>query len=760
MDDGIVMKPRSLSKQRLWLALVAILLGQFVVSIDLTVLNIALPEITRELRPTSDQLLWMVDVYSLVLAGLLIAVSSLSDRFGRKKTLLTGFLIFGIGSILIVFVNEPEQIIAIRALLGVGGAMIMPITISMIRSIFTDAKERTVAVAAWSAVSAVGMAAGPLIGGLLLEYFNWHSAFLVNVPLVGLALLIGMFAMPEIRLKNPGKFDIFSSVLAFVGMVALLWGIKHLAAELEFDIPGVSAVVGGLVLLAWFVSRCLKSKNPLVDLSLFRSKTFTAGVIATMACTFALAVLLYMLAQWLQLVNGDSTMESGIHLVPMSIATLVSSLGAATLAMRYPARNVVAAGLGIAAVAMIMLFFFQDDLTLAPIIISTCLVGLGTGSLAIGASLIMAETPVEKASSAGSLQEISYDLGNVLGVAILGSVASIVYRADLGTGALRAMGLDKQLIDAARQSFAGATEVATEFGLPELIRRASAAFDQSLVLTCLVGGIIILVTALIVWKLIPADLKVTEDSSEDAGKMETSIQPTKKHAEGALMEAYKEEFIEFMVESDVLKFGEFTLKSGRQSPFFMNAGAYVTGNQLHRLGIYYAQAIEQNFGLDFDVVFGPAYKGIPLSVVTAMALNELYGKEVRYCSNRKEVKDHGDTGILLGSDLHDGDRVLMVEDVTTSGKSIEETYPIIKAQADVEVVGLMVSLNRQEVGKEGKKCALDEVSERYGFPTAAIVIMEEVTECLYNKKVQGKIIIDDALKAAIDSYYAQYGAKA
>lgn len=760
MDDGIVMKPRSLSKQRLWLALVAILLGQFVVSIDLTVLNIALPEITRELRPTSDQLLWMVDVYSLVLAGLLIAVSSLSDRFGRKKTLLTGFLIFGIGSILVVFVNEPEQIIAIRALLGVGGAMIMPITISMIRSIFTDAKERTVAVAAWSAVSAVGMAAGPLIGGLLLEYFNWHSAFLVNVPLVGLALLIGMFAMPEIRLKNPGKFDIFGSVLAFAGMVALLWGIKHLAAELEFDIPGVSAVVGGLVLLAWFVSRCLKSKNPLVDLSLFRSKTFTAGVIATMACTFALAVLLYMLAQWLQLVNGDSTMESGIHLVPMSTATLVSSLGAATLAMRYPARNVVAAGLGIAAVAMIMLFFFQDALTLAPIIISTCLVGLGTGSLAIGASLIMAETPVEKASSAGSLQEISYDLGNVLGVAILGSVASIIYRADLGTGALRAMGLDKQLIDAARQSFAGATEVATELGLPELIRRASAAFDQSLVLTCLVGGIIILVTALIVWKLIPADLKVTEDSSEDAGKMETSIQPTKKHAEGALMEAYKEEFIEFMVESDVLKFGEFTLKSGRQSPFFMNAGAYVTGNQLHRLGIYYAQAIEQNFGLDFDVVFGPAYKGIPLSVVTAMALNELYGKEVRYCSNRKEVKDHGDTGILLGSDLHDGDRVLMVEDVTTSGKSIEETYPIIKAQADVEVVGLMVSLNRQEVGKEGKKCALDEVSERYGFPTAAIVTMEEVTECLYNKKVQGKIIIDDALKAAIDSYYAQYGAKA
>ena len=227
------------------------------------------------------------------------------------------------------------------------------------------------------------------------------------------------------------------------------------------------------------------------------------------------------------------------------------------------------------------------------------------------------------------------------------------------------------------------------------------------------------------------------------------------------MEDYKRDFIHFMVQSDVLKFGQFTLKSGRQSPFFMNAGAYVTGAQLHQLGRFYAQAIEKSFGLDFDVVFGPAYKGIPLSVVTCIALDELYGKEARYCSDRKEVKDHGaDKGQLLGAELHDGDRVVIVEDVTTSGKSIDETYPKLKAAADVQVVGLMVSLNRQEVGKEGKKCALDEVSERYGFPTAAIVTMEEVTECLYNKEVQGKIIIDDALKAAIDSYYAQYGAKA
>ena len=225
------------------------------------------------------------------------------------------------------------------------------------------------------------------------------------------------------------------------------------------------------------------------------------------------------------------------------------------------------------------------------------------------------------------------------------------------------------------------------------------------------------------------------------------------------MEQYKQEFIEFMVDSQVLKFGEFTLKSGRKSPFFMNAGAYVTGTQLRKLGEYYAKAIHDNYGLDFDVLFGPAYKGIPLSVATTMAISELYGKDIRYCSNRKEVKYHGDTGILLGSKLKDGDKVVIIEDVTTSGKSIEETFPILKEQADVEIKGLMVSLNRMEIGKGGVKSALDEIQEKYGFPAHAIVTMEEVVERLYNQECQGKIVIDDSIKAAIDSYYEQYGAK-
>ncbi len=223
-----------------------------------------------------------------------------------------------------------------------------------------------------------------------------------------------------------------------------------------------------------------------------------------------------------------------------------------------------------------------------------------------------------------------------------------------------------------------------------------------------------------------------------------------------MMEQYKQEFIEFMIDCQVLKFGDFITKSGRKTPFFVNTGFYRTGAQLRKLGQYYAKAIEQSFGLDFDVLFGPAYKGIPLSVAAAMAISEFYGADIRYCSNRKEVKDHGDKGILLGSPMGDGDRVVIIEDVTTAGTSIQETLPIIKAQGDVHPMGLVVSVDRMERG-QGTKSALQEIQENYRLRTAAIVTMAEVVEHLYNRPYKGTVIIDDGLKAAIDAYYLQYG---
>ena len=224
------------------------------------------------------------------------------------------------------------------------------------------------------------------------------------------------------------------------------------------------------------------------------------------------------------------------------------------------------------------------------------------------------------------------------------------------------------------------------------------------------------------------------------------------------MEQYKKEFIEFMVDCGVLKFGDFVTKSGRKTPFFVNTGFYRTGAQLNKLGEYYAKAINDKFGTDFDILFGPAYKGIPLSVATSMQTSSIYGKDVKYCSNRKEVKDHGDTGILLGSPISDGDKVIIIEDVTTAGTSINETLPIIRAQGDVDVKGLVVSVDRMERG-QGEKSALDEIHEKYGLETTAIVTMAEVVEHLYNKEYKGKVIIDDELKKAIDNYYEQYGVK-
>ena len=225
------------------------------------------------------------------------------------------------------------------------------------------------------------------------------------------------------------------------------------------------------------------------------------------------------------------------------------------------------------------------------------------------------------------------------------------------------------------------------------------------------------------------------------------------------MEKYKQEFIEFMVDCGVLKFGDFVTKSGRKTPFFVNTGFYRTGAQLRKLGEYYAKAINDTFGTDFDVLFGPAYKGIPLTIATTMAISEFYDADIRYCSNRKEVKDHGDKGILLGSPIKDNDKVVIIEDVTTAGTSIEETLPIIKAQGDVDVLGLVVSVDRMERGKDTTHSALKEIERKYGFKTTAIVTMADVVEHLYNKPYKGRIVIDDTLKAAIDAYYEQYGAE-
>ncbi len=511
MHEQIVMKPNNLSKARRWVCLFAVLFGEFVVAIDMTVLNIALPSLTAELQPTSDQQLWIVDSYSLVLAGLLVASSSLSDRWGRKRMLLSGFAVFGIASAFIIGAQSPEAVIAIRALLGVGGAMIMPATISMVRNIFTNARERAFALAAWSSISGLGMAAGPLIGGFLLEHFSWHAAFVVNIPLMAIGIVLGIIVLPEIRVKNPGSWDVLAAFIALLGMVSLMWGIKHLAAIMAFDALGLGALCAGIALMVLFVLRCLRSKNPLLDVSLFRSKPFTAGILAALGSMFAMAALLFLLAQWLQLVHGYTPLEAGMRLVPMAVASIFAGMVAPAIALRIGARRTIVGGLVITAIGMMILVVFRNDLTYPPIMVSGCLTGFGVGSLAIASSVLQCETPPEKASSAAAFEEISYDLGNVLGVAILGSLASVVYRVGLDPTALAASGLDAVSITAAQESFGAAADIAAQTGVMELIAEGSVAFSNSLVTTAFAGGAIVLLMAAIVWRLVPANIDITED---------------------------------------------------------------------------------------------------------------------------------------------------------------------------------------------------------------------------------------------------------
>lgn len=500
----------TMSSLRRWSSLGVLLFAQFVLSIDLTVLNVALPDLTADLRPTSDQQLWIVDAYSLVLAGLLVSASSLSDRWGRKRMLLAGTFIFCLGSALIMFASTPLEVIAIRAFLGLGAAMIMPTTISMIRNIFTDARERAFALAAWSVLGGLGMAVGPIIGGGLLETFNWHAAFLVNIPLMGAAFIAGIFVLPEIYIRNPGRWDALAAVISLVGMSLLMWGIKHLAAIMGIDASGIFALVAGAVLMIWFVLRCLHSKNPLLDVSLFKNRTFTGGVIAALGAMFSIASLLFLLAQWLQLVDGCTPLESGLKLLPLALAALVGGGVAPSIAMKAGAHRSLVGGLLITAIAMIMLLPFMNDLTYPVLAVSCALVGLGTGALAIGSAAIMCATPPEKASSAAAFEEIAYDLGNVLGVAIMGSIASIIYRLGLSPDTLANAGLDSASIESAMQSFSAAVQIASTSGATELLIEGAAAFSNSIVITSALGGAVMLIVTFIIWRIVPKDLDITE----------------------------------------------------------------------------------------------------------------------------------------------------------------------------------------------------------------------------------------------------------
>lgn len=501
----------ALSRPRRWAALTVLSASLLVITMDMTILNIALPDMAAELHPSATQQLWIVDAYSLVLAGLLVSVAAIADRWGRRRMLLAGYLVFAAASLGVLLADSAGAVIALRVLLGIGGAMIMPTTLSLIRVIFTDPAERATALSVWAAVSGLGAAVGPLVGGVLLEHFSWRAAFLVNAPLMAVAVVGGTLLLPESRLRVPGRWDAFAAGLSLVGMVTLVWAIKEFGSRASLAVPAawVSLAVA-VVSLTWFARRCLHSDSPLLDLRLFGSRRFSAGIVAALGSVFSMIAALLLVAQWLQLVLGASPIGAGLRLTPLAIAAAVASLIAPALSRLIGSRAVLAGGLVLAGAGLGWIGV-AGDVDLTAMLIALALIGAGIGSLAIASAMIMGAVPEEKAGNAGALEETAYEVGATLGVAVLGSISALVYRSALGSGAafeqLRLA--DPGLAREAEESLGAAVAIAGELHAPELAAEAGAGFTDSLQVAGIVGGVLSIAVAAAVFFLTPKGTEVT-----------------------------------------------------------------------------------------------------------------------------------------------------------------------------------------------------------------------------------------------------------
>ena len=500
------------AKQR-WTALVVLAGSLFVVMMDMTILFLALPGMIKELNPTATEQLWIIDVYALILAGLLIPMSALADRWGRKKILLTGFAIFGLVSVSVIFAQTASFVIAVRALLGIGGAMIMPTTLSMIRTIFSDGKERATALAVWAGVSGLGAVAGPLIGGLLLSNMSWHSAFLINVPIAAFAVIAGLFLLPEGKNPKPPRWDMIATVFVIGGMAGLVWSIKEFAKYGFGELATWVVLAAALILLASFIMRSLRQTNPMLEVRLFRRLPFTASAMAAFFSLFSMAAMMLLISQWLQAVQGWGPLQAGLALLPMSIGAMVFSPLAPTLARKFGARTVLAGGLMTAGIGMLIVFLVAP-LTYGVLLPALVLIGMGMASLAVASAIIMASTPHEKAGSAAAIEESVYELGNVFGVAIIGSIAAAAYRSSLDIASFAPKGVSGELAKVSNESVVGAQAVAAEVHLPELASRAVDAFNGSIATASLVGAVMIIAAAIIVFFMIPKSLDITEQQHE------------------------------------------------------------------------------------------------------------------------------------------------------------------------------------------------------------------------------------------------------
>lgn len=488
-------------------------LAIFLVAVDGTVLSLATPSIVRDLQPTATQVLWIGDIYSFVLAGLLITMGNLGDRWGRKRMLLIGGSLFAVLSVFAAYAQNAETLILMRALLGVAGATLMPSTLALMRSTFTDDAERSFAVGVWSAMGAAGAAAGPLFGGILLQHFWWGSVFLVNVPIMALVLIIGIPTLRESWDPEPGPLDLLSVALSMIGILGLVYAIKESAVHGVEPAYAITGLVGA-VALVWFIRRQRRLEHPLLDVRLFGNGAFTGAVLGMLLSVFGLAGALFFFSQFLQFVLKLEPLQAGLFELPATLAALVAALLAGRVMRRFgrgPVTSIglIAIGAGMAAVALLL-----DNPQFILFVVPLILIGAGDGvALTIASDTVLAVAPKDRAGAASAVSETGYELGTALGIALLGSILTAVYQATLALPS----SVPDTVADAAKESPGEAFEAVTSLpadvaaNVTDLVE---SAFTDALTVTTLSGAVVLFVGAFATWWLMPGRGDVVDEMSK------------------------------------------------------------------------------------------------------------------------------------------------------------------------------------------------------------------------------------------------------
>ncbi|MFZ1361552.1 MAG: MFS transporter [Candidatus Nanopelagicales bacterium] len=503
VEEGSATPTQFTYDPRRWWALIGFGIAVLIVSLDNAILALAVPSLAESLSPSPTELLWIGDIYSFVIAGLLITMGSLGDRFGRKKLLVIGSVAFAILSVVAAYSPTPEALILSRALMGAAGATLMPSTLSLIRNTFPDPKERTFAIGIWTAMAAFGAGGGPVVGGFLLEHFWWGSVFLVNVPIIVIMLVIGLFSWRESKDPNAGPVDILSIVLSLVGMLAVVWAIKEIAFQGPGFIVGWGALFIGAAILVAFVKRQNSLEKPMINMSLFKNPAFSGAVASQLISIFALIGCTFFLAQLFQMVLGDSPMQAAIKLLPAELAGLIAGPLAAKFIGAWGRRNVIGGGIFVGAVGLFGVASTGGE-GVWLISISLLLIGFGIGLALTGAAdSVLSAAPPEHAGAASAVGETAYELGAALGIAILGTILGTWYYLNVSIPA----GLTESQAAKVHESLPEAIEVSHEVSpslASEMLTSAHAAFSSGFVVVCVVAGVICLIGSFVAFKVLPS----------------------------------------------------------------------------------------------------------------------------------------------------------------------------------------------------------------------------------------------------------------